>query len=269
MTAKSQSRFAPNLLRNHQYSGAISTLLYNWPIFSGALFFGVVALTASPFLPGPWNWLLFIAGLGSLILVFNILAASFIVYDWGRKREYERLAELGRLSEANVVIDVTCGKLRGTRGLLSLFQQGHYFVIDIFAPQKMTDPALRRAREMEPPLEPGRRIYRREGSVSSLPIPHNWADVIYCSFSLHELQNSDDRQAIFNEFARILKPEGRLLIAEHGRDLPNFLAFGLGVLSFFSPSVWRTHIAKAGLTVEHQERWRGLVYLWVARRKLR
>lgn len=269
MTAKSQSRFAPNLLRNHQYSGAVSTLFYNWPIFTGSIFFGLVALATSTFLSSPWNWLLLSAGVGSLILVFNILVASFVVYDLGRKREYDRLAELGQINSANVVIDVTCGKLRGTRGMLSLFQHGHYMVVDIFDPQKMTDPALRRAREIEPPLEAGRRIYRRQASANSLPIPHNWADVIYCSFSLHELQHSADRQALFSEFARILKPDGRLLIAEHGRDLPNLLAFGVGALSFFSARTWRKHITQAGLHVEHHERWRGLVHLWVARRASR
>ncbi len=269
MTAKSQTRFTPNLLRNNQYFGTISTLLYNWPIFSGALACGLVALAASTFLNNPWNWILLLGGLIVLILIVNILVASFIVYDWGQKREYDRLAELGNLTEANVVIDITCGKLRGTRGLLSQFQQGHYFVIDIYEPKKMTDPALRRAREMEPPLEANRRIYRRSGSPTSLPIPHNWADVVYCSFSLHELQRSEDRQAIFREFARILKPDGKLLMAEHGRDFPNFVAFGLGVFSFLTPATWTRHITDAGLTIQHHERWRGLAHLWVANRKLR
>jgi ubiquinone/menaquinone biosynthesis C-methylase UbiE len=268
MTAKSQTRFSPDLLRKPQYSGAISTLLYNWPIFSGALLFSLIALVVSIVINNLWSWVLLVGAIGVLGLVFNILAASFIVYDWGQKREYDRLAELGNLSEANVVIDITCGKLRGTRGLLSRFQQGHYFVIDIYDAQKMTDAALRRAREMEPPLAAGRRIYRRTGTYDGLPIPPNWADVIYCSFSLHELQHETDRQAIFAEFARILKPNGKLLMAEHGRDLFNFVAFGPGVLGFLAPVTWAKHITEAGLVIQHHERWRGLVHLWVAERKL-
>jgi len=267
MTAKSQTGFSPGLLRNRQYSGTISTLLYNWPIFAGALLFGMIALVTSTFVEAPWNWIFRIAGIGTLGLVFNILVASFIVYDWGYKREYDRLAELGDLSKANVLIDITCGKLRGTRGLLSQLQQGHYFVIDIYDAKKMTDPALRRAREMEPPLEAERRIYHRQGKFDTLPIPHNWADAVYCSFSLHELPDKADQHAIFAEFARILKPNGKLLIAEHGRDLPNFLAFGLGVLSFFSPTTWANHLAETGFTIQHHERWRGLVHLWIAERK--
>jgi ubiquinone/menaquinone biosynthesis C-methylase UbiE len=269
MTVKSQTGFFPTLLGNQNYSGTMSTLLYNWPIFASILFFGLVMLIVTFLLPRPWCWISLVFGSGALALIFTILAATFMVYDWGHQHEYDRLAELGNLNQANVVIDITCGKLRGTRGLLPLFEQGHYFLIDIYDPEKMTEPALRRARDIEPPLEVNRRIYQRPGLVNSLPLPHNWADVIYCNFSLHEVRNPSDRDALFAEFARVLKPDGRLLIAEHSLDLPNFLAFGPGSFSFFSADTWRRHITQAGLTIQHHERWRGLAHLWVAGRKPR
>ena len=99
------------------------------------------------------------------------LAAAFIVYDWGKKREYDRLVELADLQAVNVIIDVTCGKLRGTQGLLSRLKHGHYFLIDIYDPEKMTDPALRRAREIAPLLQSNRRIYRRVAKPTVCPYP--------------------------------------------------------------------------------------------------
>lgn len=269
MTAKPQSGFFPNLLRNPHYSGTVATLVYNWPIFAAILIFGVAALVSSAFLAAPWHWLFVVAGAGAFILLFNIVLASFMVYDFGRRREYDRLADLAHLSEANVVIDVTCGKLRGTQGMLSRFSRGHYFVLDIYDPEKMPDAALRRARALGPPLASDRRVYRRSAKVDGLPIPHNWADVVYCSFSLHELQSVDDRRKIFAEFGRILKPNGKLLIAEHSRDWLNFLAFGPGVLSFFPAVTWTKQMTEAGFVINHHERWRGLVDLWVAERKQR
>ncbi|MCB0208363.1 MAG: methyltransferase domain-containing protein [Anaerolineae bacterium] len=268
MTAKPQTGFFPELLRNYQYSGTISTLVYNWPIFAGALVFSVAAFISSVFLAAaPWHWLFIVAGVGALLMMVSIVVASFFVYDFGRQREYDRLAELANLNEANVVIDVTCGKLRGTQGLLSRFERGHYFVLDIYDPKKMPDAALRRARAMMPKLETDRRIYRRSAKVDGLPIPHNWADIVYCSFSLHELCNADDREKIFAEFARILKPNGQLLIAEHSRDVFNFMAFGPGAFSFFPVTTWQNHIAEAGFVVKHHARWRGLAHLWVADKK--
>ncbi len=269
MTIKSDPRLFPSLLKNPQYSGTISSLLYNWPIFAALLFFGLVTLVAAALLPAPWHWLLLICGLGALALIVSIPGTSYLVYDWGQRHEYDRLAELGNMAQANVVIDVTCGKLRGTRGLLPHHHGGHYFLIDIYDESKMIDAALRRARTMEPPLQTDRRIYRRPGKATSLPLPHNWADVIHCNFSLHELADPADRQALFAEFARVLKPNGRLLIAEHGRDWQNLFAFGPGVFSFFSVTTWIHHMEEAGLTVQHHERWRGLVHLWVAGRKPR
>lgn len=268
MTVKSQAkRFPTILLQNRHYSGTVSTLLYNWPIFLGGLSFSIIVLTVSAFLPAPWHWFFLIAGIGVLALLVIILAATYVVYDAGSQHEYDRLAELGGVAQANVVLDITCGKLRGSRGLLAHFSSGHYFLFDLYEASKMNDQALARARQMEPPLEAGHRIYRRPAQPANLPVPHHWADVIYCSFSLHELQDAADREAIFKEFARVLKPEGRLLIAEQGRDWLNFLTFGPGVLSFFSPATWRRHIEQAGLEIQHQERWRGLVNLWVVGRK--
>jgi len=266
MTVKSDTGLFPALLSKPQYSGAISTLLHNWPVFIGVLFFAGVTLTAAMWLSAPWNWLFGLSGGATLTVAATILLTSFIVYDWGARREYDRLAELGQVSQTNVVIDVTAGKLRGTRGLLPHHQNGHYFLVDIFDPQKMKDPALHRARNMEPPLLADRRIYRRAAQPDRLPLPHQWADVVYCNFSLHEVEAAADRDALFAEFARILKPGGRLLIAEHGRDLPNLLAFGPGAWSFFSQNTWEKHIKKAGLAIEHHEKWRGLVNLWVAHR---
>lgn len=269
MTAKSQTRLKPRLLGDSQYSGTLSTLLYNWPIFLGVFLFSTVTLIAGSLIMTPWNWLLLTAGGVVLLFGLSVLIASFFVFDVGRQREYHRLAELGDVAQVNVIIDVTCGKLRGTRGMLSQNDRGHYFVLDIYNVETMSDPALRRARDMEPPLETSRRVYHRTAAPDSLPIPHNWADVVYCSFSLHELQAGKDRQAIFNEFARILKPGGKLLIAEQGRDWPNLLTFNLGALSFFSPRTWEKYMAEAGLEIKHHERWRGLVHLWVAERKSR
>lgn len=268
MTVKSQTGLFPTLLGNQHYSGTMSTLLYNWPIFASILFFGLVMLAVSLLLPTPWAWLTLIGGVGAFGVVLSVIITTYFVYDAGDSHEYDRLAALGNLDEANVVLDITCGKYRGTRGFLPLFKRsGHYFLIDIYDSEKMTEASLRRARAMEPPVQADRRIYKQPGKVECLPVPHNWADIIYCDFSLHEIRNAADRDALFAEFVRVLKPHGRVLIAEHSLDMPNFISFGPGAFSFFPANTWRDHIAKAGLEIGHHERWRGLVDLWMVTKK--
>ncbi len=264
MTVKSQTKGTPGLLlQNRHYSGTAATLLYNWPIFVGLLLFGMITLTSTVFVTTPWSTVLTVLGVGSFAVIVSILLNTYFVYDWGKTHEYDRLAELGQVDQANVVLDITCGKLRGTRGFLPHFQKGHYFLIDVYNAEKMPDQALSRARDIEPPLDAGRRIYQRPGKAEKLPVPHQWADVIFCDYSLHEIQDRADREAIFAEFSRVLKSDGRLVIAEHRRDWRNFLAFGPGILSFFPTTTWENHIDQAGLQVKHRESWRGLVDLWV------
>lgn len=267
MTVKSQAKLFPRLLSNRHYSGTMATLVYNWPIFMGAVVFSLVALGVSLGLSTAWGWALGAVGMLTLLLLASILATTYVVYDWGTRREYDRLIELGHLHEANVIIDVTAGKLRGTRGLLDRLRRGHYFVIDIFNPDTMTDHALRRARDLEPKLDPGRRIYRRPGQADKLPLPHHWADAIVCNATLHELHNPADRAALFREFYRVLKPGGRVLVAEQALDSANLLTFGPGAISFLPPRAWEQHVTDAGLTIEAHERWRGLVHLWVAKKE--
>lgn len=267
MTIKTEPKFGLKLLNNRQYSGMVATLLYNWPIFLGAALFSLVTLSLSFILPSPWSPLLLVSGGSLLGLTVMILVASYLVYDWGDFHEYDRLAELSKVGQANVVADITCGKFRGTRGLLPHISGGHYFLIDIYEATKMKDLALQRARQFEPSLKTSRRLYRRTGQPGRLPLPHNWVDIIYCHCSLHELLDPADRQAIFADFARMLKPTGQLLIAEHDRDWRNMLAFGPGVLSFFTKATWEKHFAQAGLVVRQHERWRGLMNLWVVERR--
>ena len=78
MTVKSQTRFFPGLLINRQYSGMLTTLLYNWPIFAGALFFGGVALARELDLP--------------FILEYNG-SEVWVARNWGRPLRFERIAK--------------------------------------------------------------------------------------------------------------------------------------------------------------------------------
>ena len=44
----------------------------------------------------------------------------------------------------------------------------------------------------------------------------------------------------FKELQRILKPSGRIIITEHLRDVPNFIAYNIGFFHFFSLKNWMT-----------------------------
>jgi len=84
--------------------------------------------------------------------------------------------------------------------------------------------------------------------------------------SAHELRRHDDRVTLLRETARVVAPAGRIVVAEHLRDLANFLAFGPGFLHFHSAATWRRAFAGAGLIVEKRFRVTRFVAVYVLRR---
>jgi hypothetical protein len=73
------------------------------------------------------------------------------------------------------------------------------------------------------------------------------ADVVFGLLAIHELRGELERTAWFAEAGRSLKSGGIVVLAEHTRDLANFLAFGPGFLHFHSVASWRRCWEKAGL----------------------
>jgi hypothetical protein len=60
--------------------------------------------------------------------------------------------------------------------------------------------------------------------------------------------------------------QGQVVLVEHLRDMPNFLAFGPGFLHFHSGRSWRGSIQKAGLRIEQQTRVTPFVCCFILRK---
>jgi ubiquinone/menaquinone biosynthesis C-methylase UbiE len=63
--------------------------------------------------------------------------------------------------------------------------------------------------------------------------------------SAHELEGERERAQVFGELARILRPNGRLVVAEFLRSPINLLVFGPGALHFRRKEEW-LRILEAG-----------------------
>lgn len=131
---------------------------------------------------------------------------------------------------------------------------------------EMLAGARRRAAELM------REVDLREGDAHHLDFPDESFDTVVCTFSLCAIP--DERQAV-SEMKRVLRPGGRLLLADHIAS-PNRLGRGIQwllerVTIPLGGEHFRRHplntVEAAGLTVEKRERFGfGIVERLVARK---
>jgi SAM-dependent methyltransferase len=214
----------------------------NWPFYFGA----IVALGGSRWMarrrPRPaTKFACGIVSAASLYFLLGSLAVSYLVYDrsdlyrWRWLRRALRGARRDRMIFCHSGFDETSEALRETLGTTD------WIILDHYDEQRMSEPSIRRARRKFPPLA---------GTISAAhdrwPVAAASVDVVFGLLAIHELRSESERRAWFAEAKRCLRPDGRVVLAEHTRDLANFLAFGPGFLHFHSTASWQRSWEAAG-----------------------
>lgn len=142
--------------------------------------------------------------------------------------------------------------------LRDLFADSEGLVIDLFDPDEMTESSIRRARQSSK---------QSKGTIHAnfraLPLPADELDAVFLFFCAHELRKSESRTQFFKELGRITGTHGQMILLEHLRDWPNFLAFGPGCFHFHSRRNWMRAIESGGFTVENEFRFTPFVRAFV------
>ena len=195
-------------------TGVRQVVRFNWPAYAAVAGLMVAALAA----PRRLRWPLAAGALagawfaGASLVVTNLVydRSEFASWDWPRpllKRPPRRVAVL------HAGLDNASMQLR------RLWPSAEIQVVDFYDPVKMTEPSIARARQG-----------RRHGDDLSELQPG--LDAAFVVLAAHELRTDEDRAAFFSQVANSLAPDGRLVLVEHLRDLPNALAYGPGALHF-------------------------------------
>jgi SAM-dependent methyltransferase len=176
------------------------------------------------------------------------LLASYWVYDHSALCRWDWIGELfpvapSRWANIHVGLDETTLELR------KLFPGTASTLLDLYDPVEMTEPSIRRARKLTPAPVPA-----AHAEASALPFRSQELDAAFLIFAAHEIRRPELRLRFFQELRRALKPGGRVLIVEHLRDLPNFLAFGPGFFHFQSRREWLRLARETEFTVAREFR---------------
>jgi SAM-dependent methyltransferase len=224
-------------------------VLYNWPFYVVGALACSTALALAPLAPWPAvRWLLGAGAAAAGFWLASSLLASYWVYDHSALRRWDWIRELfprapGRWVNLHVGLDETTLPLR------ALFPGTESAVLDLYDPAAMSEPSIRRARRLTPaPVPAGR------AAAAALPFGDQELEAVFLLFAAHEIRSPELRLRFFRELRRVLKPEGRVLLVEHLRDLPNFMAFGPGFFHFHSRREWRRVAREAGFAIAREAR---------------
>ena len=179
--------------------------------FSLAALAGLVAMTIG-FAGGP-EWLVG-PGFGFAVS-FSLMAATYLFATRrGKHAVWAELLDQLELRGDERVLDVGCG--RGAVLLLAAARvpRGRAVGIDLWSAHDQSGNAeavTRRNAELEGVSD---RVELVTGDMRELPLPDGSFDVVVSSLAIHNLSDPRDRVRALDEIVRVLKPGGRVVIAD-------------------------------------------------------
>ena len=208
---------------------------FNWPFYAAAL--AVVVASLFGLCASSLTMKLFSAAafVGAGYFLAGSLGVSHLVYDRSDLYRWDWLDRALRGANFRRAIFCHCGFDETSEALRERYSEIEWLTLDHFDERRMTEASIRRARSKYPP------------APDTLPCPYDhWtapddtADLVLGLLAIHELRSETERHVWFSEARRCLARDGRIVLVEHLRDLPNFIAFGPGFLHFHSRESWRS-----------------------------
>ncbi|MBN9792441.1 SAM-dependent methyltransferase [Pseudonocardia sp. TMWB2A] len=171
---------------------------------------GAVVAAVPAVLFGPLWW---------ITAAFFLLGAGIYLHTTRRGKfvAWERLLDRAAIAEDARVLDVGCGRGAVTVAVARRVPRGRVAGVDLWrrGDQSGNDPATTRAN-----LEAAgvaERVELHTADMRDLPFPDASFDLVVSSLAVHNLPRSEDRDRAVDEMCRVLRPDGRLVVADLGR----------------------------------------------------
>lgn len=234
----------PGTMRS-RYQGTWNVIKFNWHFYLGSFIAILILACLNLWLPESISWILilFISGIVGTSLV-SILA-TFYIYDVSSLYHFDWVQEL---ESDQVVVNINAGFDETSSIVKKKLGAAQLIVLDFYDKKLHTEVSIERARKAYPPYPNTKKV-----ATKDIPLLDNSVDVIIAFMSAHEIRNSVERIAFLTELKRVLKLKGELIIVEHIRDLPNFLAYNIGFLHFYSRDTWLSNFNTTGWAVSEEK----------------
>lgn len=182
----------------------------------------------------------------SLLIVVISLIATYYIYDFSPLYKFTWLRDKLQYRPARI-INIHAGFDVTSRLIAKMYPKDEISVFDFYNANKHTEISTKRARKNYPPFAGTRNII-----TNHIPLKDGYADRIFLIFSAHEIRSNMERNNFFEELNRILSRNGKIIVVEHLRDAPNFLAYNLGFFHFYTKQTWLNNFFSSGLHCREQ-----------------
>lgn len=230
-------------IKRRHFQGVLNILSFNRHFYVFGL--SILALIITSHILFPWSdllfWIIIAAFLYGLIMPLIVSAyvydfSGYYNFDW-LKKQFTTMPEPEHLLNINAGFDETSFILQHH------FPKADLRVFDFYNSEQHTEPAIIRARKVSLVFPNTQQI-----STTHIPIKNQSIDVVFLLSAAHEIRSHEEKIQFLKECYRLCKPNGKVIMVEHLRDFPNFLAFSVGFTHFFSKATWKRAFESAGFT---------------------
>lgn len=228
------------------FQGIRNIVRFNWHFY--ALSLGLAALLVA--LPAIQTVIPLVytalPALAIVLISLISLGVSFYIYDLSELYSLKWTDTID-LHHIESIVNVNAGFDETSTLLANKYPDAQLSVLDFYDPIKHTEVSIKRARKAYPPYPNTLAI-----NTDKIPLKDDSAAVIFALLSAHEIRDQNERIKFFQELKRILKAQGKIVVTEHLRDVPNFLAYTVGFFHFHSKNTWQRTFENAGLEVSQE-----------------
>jgi ubiquinone/menaquinone biosynthesis C-methylase UbiE len=228
------------------YQGVFNIIRFNWHFYVLAAMSVFLILLVGNLMGTLIFWLCVVLATGILASTSVSLFVSYYVYDQSDLYGFTWLQQFNKLSTQNVA-NIHAGFDETSSTLKENFPDARLQVFDFYDASRHTEISIERARKAYPPYNGTVKI-----ATSALPLADNSVDILFNIFALHEVRNRGERIDFLKEQVRALRQDGKVVVVEHLRDVPNFLAYNIGFFHFLSRREWNHNFQQAGLFIDNK-----------------
>lgn len=225
------------------FQGVTNIIRFNWHFYVLSAVVILLIFLLHYFITQSYHIYLYIFCVLIIISTSVSLLVSFYVYDVSNLYTLDWLDTLS-IKPGNIIININAGFDETSFLLKSKYPANELHVFDFYDERVHTEVSIKRATLAYPPYPNTILI-----TTASIPLADNSIDNIFLTLAAHEIRNNVERINFFKQLKRISKPDGKIIVTEHLRDWPNFLAYTVGFFHFHSRVTWLQTFNQAGLKI--------------------